>query len=172
MRFCNSSLVICELDDTNSRGWTGLWVKKWSEAFEWDLLPVPHSGMYNWRERSQSLVGVEETCINGSGTCTEEPGSSAPLYLPSDSIFKVSWACKGQWFPLAGRQEMSIWGWYVCVYTCVGVTTEHSSEMASEALLGPANAHLTIVENSPTRLRCEWSWLSGWFGNESRLELC
>lgn len=103
----------------------------------------------------QSLVGAEGTHINGSCTCSEEPGASAPFYPPSDSIFRVSWACKGQWFPLAGRQEMSIRGWYVCVYTCVGVTTEHSSELASAALHGPANARLTIVEKSPTKLRCE-----------------
>lgn len=57
MRFHNNSLVICELNDTNSRDGTGLWVEKLSEAFDLNLLPW-HSLWYNCGEGDhRGLVG-------------------------------------------------------------------------------------------------------------------
>lgn len=110
--FCNNSLAICELTNANSRDGTGLWVEKLSEAFDWDLLPATHRGI-TVGERSQRESGGRQVIKRRSCACTEEAWHLSPPYPPPDNIFRASQACKGQRFPLAGRREMSMWGW-VC----------------------------------------------------------
>lgn len=49
---------------------------------------------------------------------------------------------------------MSIWGWYVCLHTCVGVIAERGTKLASEARHGSANASFpTVVRGGPCHAR-------------------
>lgn len=75
---------------------------------------------------------------------------------------------------------MSIWGWYMRVYTCVGVIAECMgiAELASEARHGSANAYFpTVVRGGPCHVRwwnnhtwqcsCVPSSMQPWTGSTS-----